>query len=38
MIVYEAGDRLEAGTVNHYLTDGVVAVAELVSATSQSKA
>ena len=38
MTVYEAGDRLEAGTVNHYLTDGVVAVAELVSATSQSKA
>lgn len=27
--VYEAGDRLDAGAVNHYVTDGVVAVASL---------
>lgn len=27
--VYQEGDRLEDGRVNHYVTDGVVAVAEL---------
>lgn len=27
--MYEAGDRLGAGSVNHYVTDGAVAVADL---------
>jgi LssY C-terminus len=35
--VYQEGDRLEAGQVNHYVTDGVVAVAELIPAKRTTK-
>lgn len=30
--LYNAGDRLQTETVNHYVTDGEVAVAELTEA------
>ena len=35
--MYEAGDRLGGGPVNHYVTDGAVAVAVLASAKSRSE-
>lgn len=32
--LYEAGEEISAGTVNHYVTDGIVAVAPLLGAES----
>lgn len=29
--LYEAGEEIEAGTVNHYVTDGIIAIAPLVA-------
>lgn len=36
--MYEAGDRLGAGPVNHYVTDGAVAVAELSEDRKETQA
>jgi hypothetical protein len=29
--LYEAGEEIEAGKVNHYVTDGIIAIAPLVA-------
>ena len=29
--LYDAGEEISAGTVNHYVTDGIIAVAPLVT-------
>ena len=36
--LYEAGEELEAGTVNHYVTDGIIAVAPLKAESSRRAA
>jgi len=36
--MYEAGEEIEAGTVNHYVTDGIIAVAPLKVETSRQAA
>ncbi|ODA66131.1 hypothetical protein A7A08_02984 [Methyloligella halotolerans] len=36
--LYDAGDKLRVGPVNHYVTDGDVALADLSGQSSQSGA
>ncbi|MDJ0513432.1 MAG: LssY C-terminal domain-containing protein [Methyloceanibacter sp.] len=36
--MYEAGEEIEAGTVNHYVTDGIIALATLKVETSRQAA
>ncbi len=36
--LYEAGEEISAGTVNHYVTDGIVAVAPLLEAENRPEA
>ncbi|MEM7192604.1 MAG: LssY C-terminal domain-containing protein [Pseudomonadota bacterium] len=35
--MYEAGDEISAGTVNHYITDGIIAVAPLIPMDNAGK-
>lgn len=36
--MYEAGEEIEAGTVNHYVTDGIIALAPLKAESSRKAA